>query len=732
MTDIAQKLVEKARTGKQKECEDMIKQQADVNFCEPPKGRTPIFRAVEGKRDDMVNFLMARGCEMNFVCQDPDEITELTCAHFAAFGGKPPLEHFLFFSGAWHNRWREKQRRLAAGESDDSSDDDDDDDDNDAEKRRKQLMKQLKKRLPYGNNDDDLKKRKKLWDKWDVNKDKKLSVSEAIDGLRKKLDLDSKGHKLDRNIIKCAYKHAVDGGDSDNEDDEGDGDDEGSQKGSEKSGEGGEDEDAEGRTTPAEGSTGSDGKSETSSQKSGGTSPSGSRQSSRESLQEEGGGSRRGSKGSNSSGSLGGGKKKKKKKSKKKKSGSQKVIRFIEFPHFRRFLYLMSLYFIFYELFKQMDADGTMKLDKKEFAGAAGLMKEIGIFIDDAEKEFDTIDADGSRRINLLEFCDFCWGNALDLPLDPPLEDDDDKDGDGGEKKKKKKRNVLDDLTPSEKWQKLLDSIPAGKGKDVRKAQDKLFDELDTGKGRGAGVLTYAELWGNFRKRFRGVPLPGCLNLSWPIKAAFRNTQMIDEGEDSLGRSSLSRREFRFFCEYLRLYMTLFRMFEQLDTSGEGILDESEFSTGWSQMTDWGFTMEGTPEDHFSKAASMAQGSNGISALEFFNWAMGQPLEISFEGDPEDEQEKKEEEEGADEPLALTPDLPIAPNTKEEEGETEGAEAPAEGTKEEKEGEGEAAEAGGAETGAAAAEGEAEAPPEASGEGGGGEGGGAAEEQPPS
>uniref|UniRef100_A0A0G4FN03 EF-hand domain-containing protein n=1 Tax=Chromera velia CCMP2878 TaxID=1169474 RepID=A0A0G4FN03_9ALVE len=728
MTDIAQKLVEKARTGKQKECEDLLKQQADVLFAEPPyersalwhaawkgfesvcrllidkgsnvnhkdregrtalheaafygriniatllldrgadinikdkKGRTPIFRAVEGKRTEMVHFLMGRGCEMNFVCQDPDEQTELTVAHLAAFGGNPRLDHFLYFSGAWHNRyslhdrrkgletrrdwferrrrekeraaeeerWRQKQKRLAEGKGEESDEDDDNGEDNlKGDKKRKLRLKQLKAKLFWGSDKDSLAKRRDLWQKWDLNKDDRLSVAEAVEGLTKHLKLNEKGQKIDKAIVLRAFKHAAGHEEEDEEDLE------------EKEEGGGEVPTL--RVTNSKGDLKEDEEDKDGSDKGSGGSQSGT--SIPSSAVSSRAGSRRGSFAETETKSVGGANSTLGKTSRPGTSRHKKgaVVTHLLWPQFRRFLYLVTQYFMFHELFKDIDTDGTMSIDIQEFSQASEAMKEVGCFIRDPVAEFAQIDTDKSGCLSFMEFCEFCWRNSLDLPFDDNYEPDDQTKKIIKGVRQRKRMNVLDNLPKNERWDALMSMIPAGK--DAAKARAKLFADLDSGKGRGANLLTYSELWGNLRKKFRGMQLPGCLNLSWPVKAAFEAARMSGgdkENESRLERMSLSRPEFRAFCEYLRVFMTLFRMFENLDTSGEGRLDFDEFQQGWSQMYEWGFRMEGTCEENFREASQMGQGKKDLSALEFFNWALKQPLDISFESDPDQEEETED------------------------------------------------------------------------------------------
>lgn len=62
--------------------------------------QTPLFRAVDGCRHDVVEILIRRKAQTNFLDSD-----EVTVQHCAAFQGMPSMSQWLLYKGAWQNRF---------------------------------------------------------------------------------------------------------------------------------------------------------------------------------------------------------------------------------------------------------------------------------------------------------------------------------------------------------------------------------------------------------------------------------------------------------------------------------------------------------------------------------------------------------------------------------------------------------------------------------------------------
>mmetsp|Transcript_18062 Transcript_18062/g.43374 ORF Transcript_18062/g.43374 Transcript_18062/m.43374 type:complete len:229 (-) Transcript_18062:139-825(-) len=87
-----------------------IERQADINLKDT-EGSTPLVRAVDGKRSAIVSLLVDRGARTNEV--DADGVT---CQHVAAFHGDPELSQWLFYQGAWKNRFATEAADTGAAE----------------------------------------------------------------------------------------------------------------------------------------------------------------------------------------------------------------------------------------------------------------------------------------------------------------------------------------------------------------------------------------------------------------------------------------------------------------------------------------------------------------------------------------------------------------------------------------------------------------------------------------
>jgi len=67
-------------------------------------GQSALFRAVEGGREDVVRLLVDKGAKTNLLDHD-----EVTVQHMSSFSGKPRMAWWLFYKGAWKNRFSKAQ-----------------------------------------------------------------------------------------------------------------------------------------------------------------------------------------------------------------------------------------------------------------------------------------------------------------------------------------------------------------------------------------------------------------------------------------------------------------------------------------------------------------------------------------------------------------------------------------------------------------------------------------------
>ena len=81
---------------------------------------------------------------------------------------------------------------------------------------------------------------------------------------------------------------------------------------------------------------------------------------------------------------------------------------FIEFSEFRLFLVFLRKYTLLWEVFTALDTGNDRRIDIHEFKKGIKKLGKMGVEIEDAEKEFGIIDADGGGQILFEEFGD--WG----------------------------------------------------------------------------------------------------------------------------------------------------------------------------------------------------------------------------------------------------------------------------------------------------------------------------------
>mmetsp|Transcript_12665 Transcript_12665/g.35134 ORF Transcript_12665/g.35134 Transcript_12665/m.35134 type:complete len:173 (+) Transcript_12665:179-697(+) len=81
---------------------------------------------------------------------------------------------------------------------------------------------------------------------------------------------------------------------------------------------------------------------------------------------------------------------------------------YIEFQEFRLFLVNLKKYTLLWEIFVSLDTGNDRRIDRKEFRKGIKKLEKLGVTVEDADKEFDIIDADHGGQILFEEFGD--WG----------------------------------------------------------------------------------------------------------------------------------------------------------------------------------------------------------------------------------------------------------------------------------------------------------------------------------
>lgn len=106
--------------------------------------------------------------------------------------------------------------------------------------------------------------------------------------------------------------------------------------------------------------------------------------------------------------------------------GVNKEDNLIEWFEFRIFLVYLRQYFEYWVMFKELDKSGDLKISLEEFKKALPQMKNWGVEIKegDAEKEFKSINTNGSGVISFEEFCKYAIIKSLDLEEEDNFDDE--------------------------------------------------------------------------------------------------------------------------------------------------------------------------------------------------------------------------------------------------------------------------------------------------------------------
>ena len=106
--------------------------------------------------------------------------------------------------------------------------------------------------------------------------------------------------------------------------------------------------------------------------------------------------------------------------------GIKKEDNLIEWMDFRIFLVYLRQYFEYWVMFEKLDNTGDHQISLKEFKKAIPQMKNWGVEISEAnaEKEFKSIDNNGSGTISFEAFCNFAISKSLNLEEDDGFDDE--------------------------------------------------------------------------------------------------------------------------------------------------------------------------------------------------------------------------------------------------------------------------------------------------------------------
>lgn len=177
-----------------------------------------------------------------------------------------------------------------------------------------------------------------------------------------------------------------------------------------------------------------------------------------------------------------------------------------------------------------------------------------------------------------------------------------------------------------EAWEKIRAIVPRSRSAEDKARRIELFKQFDT---NNSGKLTMAETYtgcidilhlNDFTSHARDI-----------VKRAFNKAKdMGNKAEGTGSEDFVEFLEFRLMLCYIYDYLELTVMFDEIDTSGNGIIDPKEFKEALPKIEQWGLKIENA--DAAFKEID-GNGSGQITFDEFAAWASAKKLDV--DGDPD-------------------------------------------------------------------------------------------------
>jgi len=173
-------------------------------------------------------------------------------------------------------------------------------------------------------------------------------------------------------------------------------------------------------------------------------------------------------------------------------------------------------------------------------------------------------------------------------------------------------------------WDEVREKLPYEKNDKQKKQRSKMFKSFDM---QGNGILSLAEVTKGIRDELK---MDDVL-VKAPVDAAFHKAKSINK--DSKKKSAddyIDRKEFRQFLYYLRQYFEYYVAFEELDKSGDHMIEPVEFGLGLKKLEKWVGDV-GNPVAAFHEIDIDNGGK--IRFREFCVWAFDKGLDLSDDDD---------------------------------------------------------------------------------------------------
>lgn len=335
--------------------------------------------------------------------------------------------------------------------------------------------------------------------------------------------------------------------------------------------------------------------------------------------------------------------------------GKGKNDDFVERSEFRKLFLYLRQYLELYVMFQAIDTSKDGRIDEREFSSATDLLEKWGMTVDDPSRIFREIDYDNGGKILFDEFAHWAISQKLDL------DDDDDVEAAGagsglinqpvvkqktGTKKSTKSPTSANSKvtvkqtvggkkieTKTEKksaggnggsgtgnvdWGAIAKTLPWGLDDDATKKRKVLFRKFDP---NGNGYLSLAEVDQAVVNVLKlGKLFPKCV-----IIRAFNAAKVTDTTGKNKNDDYVEASEFRGLLLYLRQYLELWVMFQEIDGSGDGRIDKDEFGQATMLLARWGVKVD----DPSAVFAEIDYDQGGMILFdEFAHWAIQNHLDL--------------------------------------------------------------------------------------------------------
>lgn len=171
-------------------------------------------------------------------------------------------------------------------------------------------------------------------------------------------------------------------------------------------------------------------------------------------------------------------------------------------------------------------------------------------------------------------------------------------------------------------WAKVAAKLPWGKDAESDKRRKQLFRQFDP---NGNGLLSLAEADKGLIELQLDIPKP-------VIMRAFQASKGVNQEGKASNDDFLDYSEFRVFLLYIRQYLELWVMFDEIDSSKDHKITPDEFAAAAARVTKWGLPIA-DPAATFKEIDH--DGGGVILFDEFAHWAIKQRLKVEGSDDVE-------------------------------------------------------------------------------------------------